>query len=257
MDTIHVSFDITTCTSTKTNSVAFAVTERDGARSAISITTYKDIKSWEVFAQSIIFNLLLQIPALQKLMDEVDSQIANVSQTEATLLSAKKDKLQEALSGWRTILNYIDSVKERAKQGDLSAQGLSFEDSVSNLRNLDLSQSTSVDKASLQKFNRITISGGGHSISYSESVAHETSSSSQQETFESSIETKEIGLKVGLGLAGFEFSLAVGVSRTETTSNARGSESTKSAARGFTLSDPDVGDKAYSVLPNFELTLFS
>lgn len=47
-ETEKVEYDLSSCEATKSEQLTFSLAPRDGARNAMSFTTYKDVKNWEV-----------------------------------------------------------------------------------------------------------------------------------------------------------------------------------------------------------------
>lgn len=70
VETYKISFNLTNCEAERSENIAFSLSPRDGATSAISLTTSKDIQNWEV-RKDYQLRLWLILPVDKRLMSFV------------------------------------------------------------------------------------------------------------------------------------------------------------------------------------------
>lgn len=158
-------------------------------------------------------------------------------------LQSKIDKIVAAIDGWQKVLDHMDNTREQARLGTLApVNGLLPDELVEDVKTLDGgSDSAAADR--LQKVNVISITGGGHTFTFEETLT-ESLEAHGGVLFDTEIDIGgNVGVTAGFGPAAFKvaasFGVVAGISGGSMTTKGNEVERVK----GFTLGDPDSGDK--------------
>jgi capsule polysaccharide export protein KpsE/RkpR len=118
-----------------------------------------------------------QIPTLQANLAAAQAELVAYqaeASPDADLIEAaqtKIEKVEEAITGWQSIINYTDKTLAQAEAGDLVAlTQLMPHELMAAAKNLDRSDAPGA-AAKMELYDAISFTGGGHAVSSEASTA--------------------------------------------------------------------------------------
>eukprot|EP00730_Choanoeca_flexa_P006247 TRINITY_DN12116_c0_g4_i1.p1 TRINITY_DN12116_c0_g4~~TRINITY_DN12116_c0_g4_i1.p1 ORF type:complete len:1227 (+),score=233.93 TRINITY_DN12116_c0_g4_i1:332-3682(+) len=250
-ETATVHYNFTTCIANRTDSVKWSLDSKDNV-DAFSIIPYSSIKNDEI--PTLERNQALEQNNLAALQSMQFPNPAAINQSRAKL-----DKLEEAIVGWKTVLNYTDHTFKLAAAGNLSDVGHLMPDQLTqSVMDMNL-EATPDAQAELKARSALSFYGGGSTYRYQQFSEDTESQSSGHIEWDSSaagagLDTSNRAFK------GFSIVAEGGVERLDRSRQIVANTSTTRSTNSFVLSDKDAGDKFVIKLardPLFDTIVFS
>eukprot|EP00045_Choanoeca_perplexa_P006861 m.59743 g.59743 ORF g.59743 m.59743 type:complete len:2336 (-) comp13823_c0_seq5:1666-8673(-) len=237
-ETRVITYNLTRCQAGADTIITWALGQDGNNLNSFTLKSYNDIKSSEIPTLEANLNA-----AKQELTDLQDAIVPNT-----VLISDQRNKIakvEEAIKGWKSVLNRTDQVLQDAELDKLDAvTNLMPQSLMNDARDLDDSESKAPGAAAAMKnYHTLSFTGGGQTYEYSEfnsTSDRETKGSRAKDTIKAGVIADLTARVSGIGpwvVAGGGYQREVSNIKSE--SNGTSTET----SQGFVLRDDDVGDK--------------